>query len=97
MAFRPSGGPRAAFVGCALLNAGLGVFGCQRPPERRRRSRVELNQGGAQRVEARGAGEPVLLDGAADRRTTACSASVRGPVAADKGAVLSMVRVGSDS
>ena len=47
---------------------GLAFLGVQGPPERRCSGRIELGQGLAQRVEARGAGELVLLDGAADER-----------------------------
>jgi hypothetical protein len=47
---------------------GLGAFGRQRPPEGRRSHWIQLRQGRAQRVEARGAGEPVLVDGTAEER-----------------------------
>ena len=47
---------------------GMAFLGVQGPPERRCSGRIELGQGLAQRVEARGAGELVLLDGAADER-----------------------------
>jgi hypothetical protein len=57
-------GAWAAFGSFGPWARGLVVFGRRRPPERVRRGRVELRQGGAQQVDARGAWEPALLDGA---------------------------------
>lgn len=62
----------------AVWGDGLGVFGLQRPPEGLRRYGIELRQGRAKRVEAWGAGELVLLDGALNRcRDCAVFLSVR--------------------
>jgi transposase len=59
---------------------------------RQRTKRPRFGQRRAQRVEARGVGEPVLLDGAADQRTSAaCSASVRST--AHIGAVAERIRL----
>jgi hypothetical protein len=60
----PSGGAWSAFGGSGL---GLGAFGRGRPPERRR-SRIELHEGGARRVEVRGTCAPRWRVGKINRR-----------------------------
>ena len=52
----------------AVVGRWLGAFGRWRPPERRRDRRIELNKGRAQRVDVRGEGKLVVLDGAPDER-----------------------------
>ena len=57
---RPLGGPWGSL---GSLGRGRGALGRRRAPVG---LRVELGEGGAADVDARGAGESVLLDGAAD-------------------------------